>query len=112
MKSKGFTISKTIGIKLWLAPQISEHWPNSKPGRRENILSWFKRPGNASTLIPIDGIVQEWITSAADTKSRIWVLYGMIVRLSTSRRRISFILMSFDGIIYESNSTLGKSEYS
>lgn len=21
------TISRTIGIKLWLEPQISEHWP-------------------------------------------------------------------------------------
>lgn len=74
MKSLGLTTSMTIGMKLWFAPQISEHWPYSKPGRKENILSWFKRPGKASTLIPIEGIVQEWITSAADTSKRIWVL--------------------------------------
>jgi hypothetical protein len=27
------TLSITIGIKLWLAPQISEHWPKNNPGR-------------------------------------------------------------------------------
>ena len=112
IKSKGFTISKTIGINLWLAPQISEHWPYKRPGRKENILNWFKRPGKASTLIPMEGTVQEWITSAADTKSRIWVLNGIIVRLSTSKRRRSDIFNSLEGIMYESNSTLGKSEYS
>lgn len=25
--------SITIGIKLWLVPQISEHWPKNTPGR-------------------------------------------------------------------------------
>lgn len=107
-----FTTSSTMGINLWLAPQISEHCPYRSPGRKENILSWFKRPGSASTLIPMDGIVQEWITSAAETNNRIWVLKGITVRLSTSRSRSSFSFKSFLGIIYESNSILGKSEYS
>lgn len=112
MKSFGLIISRTIGMKLWFAPQISEHWPYRRPGRRENMLSWFSRPGKASTLIPIEGIVHEWITSAAETRSRIWVLNGITVRLSTSNRRKSFIESSPVGIMYESNSILGKSEYS
>lgn len=112
IKSAGLITSKTIGINLWFAPQISEHWPYSSPGRKENILNWLRRPGKASTLIPIEGIVHEWITSAAETNKRIWVLKGMTVRLSTSRRRKSSFLISADGIMYASNSILGKSEYS
>lgn len=112
MKSLGETASSTIGIKLWLAPQISEHCPYNKPGRRQYILNWLSRPGIASTLIPNDGIVHEWITSAADTRRRICVLNGITVRLSTSRSRRSISLISCEGIIYESNSTWGKSEYS
>lgn len=60
----------------------------------------------------MEGTVQEWITSAADTRSRIWVLNGITVRLSTSSNRNSLIEISLDGSMYESNSTLGKSEYS
>ena len=38
--------SITIGIKLWLAPQISEHWPKKIPGRWLINLTWFftKKP--------------------------------------------------------------------
>ena len=60
-------------MKLWLAPQISEHWPKNTPGRLNKIFSWFKRPGTASALIPKLGMVQEWMTSAAVTRRRIWV---------------------------------------
>ena len=60
----------------------------------------------------MEGMVHEWITSAAETKRRICVLKGIIVRLSTSRRRNSDDFRSDEGIIYESNSILGKSEYS
>lgn len=55
--------SMTIGIKLWLIPQISEHWPKNIPGRFINIIDWFNRPGVESILIPSDGTVQAWITS-------------------------------------------------
>lgn len=112
MKSFGLTTSRTIGINLWLAPQISEHWPYKIPGRRQYMLSWLSRPGIASTLIPREGIVHEWITSAADTKSRIWVLKGTTVRLSTSSSRNLSTPKSVEGIMYASNSTLEKSEYS
>ena len=63
-----------IGINLWFAPQISEHWPKKILERLAIKLAWFKRPGVLSILIPILGTVQEWITSADVTKSRIWVL--------------------------------------
>lgn len=60
-----------IGIKEWLAPQISEHWPKNTLDRLIKKFNWFKRPGVASTLTPNDGIVQEWRTSAALTIIRI-----------------------------------------
>jgi hypothetical protein len=40
------------------------------------------------------------------------VLKGITVRLSTSRRRILLGFKSDEGIMYESNSMLGKSGYS
>lgn len=63
MKLIIFVDSITIGIKLWLIPQISEHWPKNTPGRLRNIIDWFKRPGVESILIPKEGTVQAWITS-------------------------------------------------
>lgn len=62
-------------------------------------LVWFKRPGFASTLTPKDGIVQEWITSVAVTKIRIWLFKGKIIRLSTSNRRKLLEDISLVGII-------------
>ena len=50
-------------------------------------LIWFSRPGMASTLTPKAGTVHEWITSAAETNTRICVFIGKIVRLSTSISR-------------------------
>ena len=111
------TDSTTIGINLWFAPQISEHWPYDTPGRwiiRRNI---FIRPGTASTLTPNEGTVQAWITSADEISNRTWVLKGNTIRLSTSSNRNILVSNSFDGTIYESNSNLfiedaQKSEYS
>lgn len=55
----------------WFAPQISEHWPKKILERFVIKFNWFNRPGVASTLIPKDGIVHEWSTSAAVTIIRI-----------------------------------------
>ena len=91
-------LSITMGMKLWLAPQISEHWPKKIPGRLIKNLVWFNRPGLASTFTLKAGIVQEWITSVAVIKIRIWLFIGKIIRLSTSRRR-KFEICSLDGVI-------------
>jgi hypothetical protein len=66
-----------MGIKEWFAPQISEHCPENIPIRFLWIISWFSRPGDASALTPIEGMVQEWITSADVTSTRIWVFAGI-----------------------------------
>lgn len=112
MKYNGEILSTTIGMNLWLAPQISEHCPYNNLDRVEINLTWFKRPGVASTLIPSDGIVHEWITSAAEINIRIFDINGITIRLSTSISRKLKLFISFEGIIYESNSIFLKSEYS
>jgi hypothetical protein len=61
----------TIGMNLWFAPQISEHWPKNKPGRLMLKFVWLSRPGVASTFTPKAGIVHECKTSAAVIKIRI-----------------------------------------
>lgn len=94
-----FTLSIKIGINLWFDPQISEHCPKYNPGRFKKNLVWFNRPGVASILTPNEGIVHEWSTSAAETKSRIWVLNGNTTRLSTSNKRKFSKFNSFVGII-------------
>lgn len=78
-----------MGINLWFAPQISEHWPYIKPGRLIKIDDWFKRPGTASTFTPIEGIAQEWRTSEDVIINRTWVLNGKIIWLSVSINRNS-----------------------
>jgi hypothetical protein len=77
----------TIGINLWFAPQISEHCPKNNPVRFIKKLVWLSRPGVPSIFTPNEGTVQEWITSAAVTITRIWVIKGKTIRLSTSKRR-------------------------
>lgn len=57
--------------------------------------SWFRRPGTASTLTPRDGTDHAWITSAAVTKTRVSMLIGRAIRLSTSRRRYSPMVKSW-----------------
>lgn len=76
INSLGVVIIARMGIKEWFVPQISEHWPEYIPIRLENRKIWFKRPGRASTFVPKDGIVQEWITSADVTNERIRVFTG------------------------------------
>lgn len=104
-------ISIIMGINLWLAPQISEHWPKNVPGRLEIEKHWLRRPGTASILIPNDGIVHEWITSMDEMRYLMLVLIGIISLLSVSNNRNEFLIMSDSGIINASNSLL-KSEYS
>ena len=99
-----------MGINLWFAPQISEHWPKYSPGRWPINLSWLRRPGTASALTPREGTVQEWSTSAEDTRTRIWVNIGTTVRLSTSKRRNIPGSSSFVGTMYASNSRSHPSE--
>lgn len=65
-----------MGIYAWLTPQISEHCPKKYPLRNLKIEALFNRPGLASTLTPMLGIVQEWMTSSEVTKRRIWVKKG------------------------------------
>lgn len=74
LKFKILVDSMTIGINLWLIPQISEHWPKKIPGRFIYVNVWFKRPGVESILIPREGIVQAWITSVEVVKIRIFKL--------------------------------------
>lgn len=63
--------SITIGINLWLMPQISEHCPKKTPGRYIIVVIWFSRPGVESILMPNDGTVHEWITSVDEVRIRI-----------------------------------------
>lgn len=112
MNKLGEILSNTIGINLWFAPQISEHWPKKIPVRLVNILTWFKRPGVASILMFKEGIVHEWITSPDVTNNRICELNGIAIRLSTSNKRKLYIFISLEGTIYESNSIFEKSVYS
>lgn len=93
------TLSITIGINLWLAPQISEHCPYNNPGRLILKHPWFNRPGVASILIPKAGTAHECKTSAAVINTRIWVLKGKITRLSTSSNRNSLFSILFEGFI-------------
>lgn len=65
------TLSTTMGMNLWLAPQISEHCPKNSPGRFVKKFTWLSRPGTASALTPKLGTVQEWRTSAAEIRVRI-----------------------------------------
>lgn len=76
-----------MGIKLWLAPQISEHCPKKTPGRPIMKVVWFSRPGTASTFTPKAGTVQECRTSSAEIRSRTGDSMGATIRLSASRRR-------------------------
>lgn len=66
----------------------------------------------ASTFTPKDGTVQEWITSVEDTITRVLVFIGKIKWWSVSNNRNCPKINSFEGVIYESNSTFMKSEYS
>lgn len=81
------TASTTIGMKLWLDPQISEHWPKNKPGWDVINVVWFSRPGTASVLIPRAGTAHECRTSSAEINIRIGDSIGMTMWWSVSKRR-------------------------
>jgi hypothetical protein len=106
------TLSITIGMNLWFAPQISEHCPYRRPGRLIENLTWFSRPGVASVFTPSLGTVQECNTSAAVTINRIGEFIGSTVRLSVSSSRNVSVCWSSCCTMYESNSSFVKSEYS
>lgn len=105
----GEVLSKQIGIKEWLEPQISLHWPKKIPKYVGLKKIKFSRPGQASTLTPILGSAQECRTSPEVTTNRKNWLPGTTTRLSTSNNRKSPKESSPVGIINLSNSTLGKS---
>lgn len=77
--------SRTIGMHLWLAPQISEHWLNHKPAWDTRKEHWFRCREIASTFKLGVVIAQEWITLVALIKTRTWALMGITVQLSTSK---------------------------
>ncbi len=73
-----------IGIKLWLIPQISEHWPNKIVDLFKIIFFELIWLGIESNLKFKDGIVQEWITSKDEIISKIFILNGIKILLSFS----------------------------
>lgn len=48
---------------------------------------WFRRPGIASNFTPSEGTAHECRTSSAVIKVRVVIPTGVVIRLSTSRRR-------------------------
>ena len=66
----------------------------------------------ASDFTPNLGIVHECSTSAAVTISRIGEFIGSTTRLSVSSSRNVLDCCSSCGVMYESNSSFVKSEYS
>ena len=108
-KRVGEVLSTQIGMKEWLDPQISLHWPKNTPKCVGLKKIKFSRPGQASTLIPILGTVQECNTSPEVTTNRRNWFPGTTTRLSTSSKRKSPKESSLVGIINLSNSTSEKS---
>jgi len=75
------TLSITIGMNLWFAPQISEHCPYRRPGRLIENLTWFSRSCVASVFTPSLGTLHECSTSAAVTIIQIGEFMGRTIRL-------------------------------
>lgn len=96
-----------MGIKLWPAPQISEHCPIRIVGRLIINEIWFNRPGVASAFTPKEGIVHEWITSFDVINIRVGVIGGTIILLDVFNRRVLL-----DGENIELNFMLDKFGYS
>jgi hypothetical protein len=67
MKALVGTLLVTVGMNLWFASQISQHWPQNKPGRLIMNLHWFNRPGVASVFTRNLRNFHECKTSAAVT---------------------------------------------
>jgi len=102
-------IFKVIGIKEWLLPQISEHWPYIKEGSKTIKLIQLIRPGTESAFTPRLGIVQACKTSEEEIRSWIGVLVGILTTLSVSKSRKCLL---FDVSIKLSNSKVLKLLYS
>jgi len=68
-----------IGINEWFAPQISEHCPENIPSRLGVLKIWLIRPGRASTLVPKEGTVHEWMTSSDVTIIRVVTFTGIVM---------------------------------
>jgi hypothetical protein len=60
-------------------PQISEHCPDATPGRLNTRKFVFNRPGVASALSPMLGMVHECKTSVDVTRMLIEVKIGKIM---------------------------------
>jgi hypothetical protein len=95
------TLSITIGMNLWFAPQISEHCTYRKPGRLIENLIWLRRPGVATVFTPNLGTVLECNISAAVTIIRIGEFIGSTTRLSVSSSRNVLIGWSSCCTIYK-----------
>jgi len=95
-----------MGINLWFAPQISEHWPKKTPHRLTKNITWFNRPGIASVFTPKEGTLQEWMTSEPVATKQMYEFKGRTKELSTSNKR------NLLSVMYESKSTFKKSLYS
>lgn len=108
----GEVTSKEMGIKLWLAPQISLHWPKNLPKMVGLKKIKFRRPGQASTLTDMAGSAQECRTSPELTINRKYCFPGTTILLSTSKSRKSPQPNVSVGAIKLSNSTSGKSKKS
>jgi len=78
MNSFGEVALIRMGMKEWFVPQISEHCPENRPSRLDEMKVWLRRPGRASTFTPIEGTAHEWITSIDDTKTRIEERTGIL----------------------------------
>jgi len=98
-----------MGMKEWLDPQISLHWPKKIPKWVGLKKIKFKRPGQASTFKPILGNAQECKTSPEVTTNRKNWFPGTTTRLSTSNKRKPPKESSLVGTMKLSNSTLEKS---
>jgi hypothetical protein len=92
MNSLGETDFTVIGMNEWLFPQISEHWPEKRPKRLEEIKVWFNRPGRASTFTPMEGTAHEWITSIDEISTRIDERTGMVRRSLVFSKRLTLEL--------------------
>lgn len=111
MNSLGVETMARIGIKEWLVPQISEHCPVNSPTRLDKRKIWFNRPGRASTFIPKDGMVHEWITSADETKPRINIFTGRYTSSLVFRSRRMFDLSMKFSVSREFNDEYSYDQY-
>ncbi|KRX56665.1 hypothetical protein T09_658 [Trichinella sp. T9] len=96
MYCRSIRVTKAIDNRIVIIiVNNSEHCPYMIPGSVDSVVVELMRPGIASILIPSDGIVHLWITSADVTDIRIGTWVGKITRLSQSKSRKSCDSHSF-----------------